>query len=143
MTNDPKKDKERGMVQVVASPGRTKDQNAPRVRVFDYPGPNLSKQTAPACTPRVVAKATANGYSMDLLLPWQSLSITPEVGMIVGTRFIINDGVSANRDERQRAIWLDRQAEARWMKLSPVCLAGAGCAMRRLPAAAWAGYDGA
>jgi predicted esterase len=133
-------DKKVGMTQVVASPGRTKDNSTARVKVFDY-RTRTFKLDAPAFSPRVAAKQTANGYILELLLPWSCMKIKPEGGTVIGVRFAVNDsnGDDSAVKAQQRAIWTNYAPKADWMSLVQVRLAEKpGTAA---PIAIWGGYD--
>jgi predicted esterase len=128
-------DKSGGMVQLVASPGRTKDNPAPRFKVLDY-RTRAFKADAPPFTPRVAVKTGGKGYVLEMLLPWSSMKIKPELGTMIGLRFSINDSDGATQ---QRAVWINHDAKAEWMALVPVRLAER--ASEAAPIATWGGYD--
>lgn len=127
-----------GMIQLVASPGRTNQQNAPRYKLFDYREREFKKDI-PAFTPRVAVNKTDRGYAMDLLLPWESMKIKPELDTVLRVGFTVNDGTGQGDQDRQRAIWINHLAKAEWMKLPSVRLAEKPSTADSL--AAWAGYD--
>jgi len=124
-----------GMIQVVASPGRTRESPKPRVKLFDYRS-RFIKAHAAVVQPLVSVQKRDKGYTMDLLVPWSSMKIAPEAGSIVNLSFAVND---SDGTERQRAIWIDHEAVAQWMALSPVRLAEKTSGAS--PIAVWGGYD--
>ena len=127
-------DKADGMVQLVASPGRTEANPQPRTKILDYRS-KAFKKDAPAFTPLLAVQNSARGYSMDLLLPWSSMKIKPEAGTVIGVRFCVND---SDGKVVQRAIWINHQPTAEWMSLAPVRLADK--ASGPSPIAVWGGY---
>jgi len=54
------------------------------VQEFDY-RPKPFKQTAPGIEPRAAVKLNADGYSMDVMLPWRGLGLTP---VALGGQFV-------------------------------------------------------
>jgi predicted esterase len=124
-----------GMVQVIAAPGRTDANPTPRVKVFDY-RERPFKLDAPPFAPKVARRLTDRGYVMDLLLPWESMKITPAEGAKIGLRFSVTN---ADGEKRYRGLWLNGQGRGEWMKLSTVRLAaeaGTPC-----PTAVWCVFD--
>jgi predicted esterase len=124
-----------GMVQVIAAPGRTDANPTARVKVFDYRERSV-KLDAPPFSPKAARRLTDRGYVMDLLLPWESMKITPQEGAKIGLRFSVTN---TDGEKRYRGLWLNGQGRGEWMKLSTVSLnadAGTPC-----PTAVWCVFD--
>ncbi len=129
-------DQAQGFPQLVATPGRTKDVTETRLKVFDYRSLQLKKEV-PAFTPRVACKTTERGYVMDLLFPWSSIKVKPEIGAIVGVRFAVND---SDATAAQRAGWLNYKKDGNWWNNLPrVRLAEKPSVPN--PIAVWGGVD--
>lgn len=146
-------DKTASFPQVIASPGRgtptppernadaaakearIKDVSAPRVKTFDYRSIAFKKD-APAFTPRIAVQKTDHGYIMDMLLPWTSIKIKPELGTIVGVRFAVND---SDGPAQQRGGWVNSTTGAWWGNFPLVRLADKPSAPS--PIAIWGGCD--
>lgn len=100
----PPGDREAGMVQLVVSPGRDPAHPAVRRRLFDYRGAALKKRGVPVG--RTDVRRTADGYVVDLILPWANLGLAaaPERGAVFGVRVGVNDGEPGR--ERARLTWV-------------------------------------
>ena len=128
-------DKTAGFPQIVASPGVSKDVTAARVKLFDYRSIGFKKD-APAFTPRVAARKTEHGYIMDLVLPFSSIKVKPEVGTVVGVRFAVND---SDGSTLQRGGWMNYNNGPWWGNFPLVRLAEKASAPNAI--AIWGGTD--
>jgi hypothetical protein len=79
----------RNTYQVILSPGNLDDlppsafrfQGTAEGRIVDAPGHLIE----------VAAQETADGYTLEAAIPWRSLSVTPEEGMVLGLALNAND----------------------------------------------------
>ena len=127
-----------GMIQLVASPGRGKDQAAPRYMVFDYRDKEF-KKAATAFIPCIAVTKTLRGYSMDMMLPWASMNIHPAAGTLIKAGFKVNNATSQDVKDVIHATWINHLPQSGWMKLPVLRLAEKPSAAAVLTA--WTGYD--
>ena len=87
-------------LQCVVSPGSAPEWQA-RTRFYDH------RKAKPAAKPTVQAAArkTADGYLLEVLLPWASLGITPAAGREVAVQVFVNDDDKKGDRHRFQALW--------------------------------------
>jgi pimeloyl-ACP methyl ester carboxylesterase len=100
--------------QVLVSPGIAPEYVALRQQLTDYrKDPALKKTPLEAQSVRV---PHAGGYTLEMLLPWKNLGITPEIGRQVAAQIQINDVDEGA--ERTQWLWFPRsgtQSDSRRM----------------------------
>ena len=84
------------------TPGRYPKPAPPRIFV---PTDRNSAATAPA-RPKITVERTisADGYVMEILVPWAKLGVAPKMGMRLNLRVYVNDSGGVG-DDRQRLRW--------------------------------------
>lgn len=94
--------KERGskdLYQLVISPGVTAEFPDLRAKLMDFrkmePKPELAYEAA--------RKKSGAGYTLEILLPWKNLAITPVAGLETGFQIFINDADATQG--RFQAVW--------------------------------------
>ena len=73
--------------QVVISPGVDPKQPKPRIAFYGPHGPIRGK----AVTARVAGAKTADGYVVEVLLPWRNVKIKPAEARMFGMQIFVND----------------------------------------------------
>ncbi len=53
----------------------------------------------------IAGKVTDNGYRVEILLPWENLSLLPTVGLPIGLQVFVNDSDRADDRSRMEALW--------------------------------------
>ncbi len=74
--------------QVALSPGLDAAHATPRLRLVDSRGEELKKSALNVPFARTI---TPGGYTLEVLLPWQNLGITPQMGRAVALQINLND----------------------------------------------------
>lgn len=87
------------LYQLVVSPGVTSEFPEIRAKLSDF----RKMEPKPELTYEAVRKRTANGYTLEILLPWKNLAITPSVGLETGFQIFINDADAPKG--RFQAVW--------------------------------------
>jgi poly(3-hydroxybutyrate) depolymerase len=128
-------DPKAGLVQAVVSPGRDPQHPTVRVQPFDYRARAVKNRNG-AIKPKANVTKSKTGYTVDLMLPWESLGIKPYEGMRFGVQFAIND---FDGKTRQRLIWLNGATKPEWEKLPAVRLGAKP--VPDVTTAVWGGYD--
>ena len=83
--------------QLLLSPGVDGKHKAIRQYFYDLRTSEALKSVKLACS--AARTKTANGYVMEVLLPWSNLGVTPAPGVTVGAQVMIND------IDAQGALW--------------------------------------
>jgi len=95
---------ERGSAEsyrLVVAPGKEPGSTDVRSRLYDHrkttAGEDLSADIA--------GKTTPDGYSLEILLPWKNLKITPDMGSEFGMQVFVNDDDGKGERYRFQALW--------------------------------------
>ncbi|MFA6239645.1 MAG: serine hydrolase [Candidatus Hydrogenedentales bacterium] len=87
------------LYQLVISPGITPEFPEVRVKVMDF----RKMEPKPELTYEKARTKTANGYTMEILMPWKNLDITPAEGLETAFQIFINDADAPKG--RFQAVW--------------------------------------
>jgi len=90
----------RDVFQVVISPGLDPKHPELRFNIHDHRKSEALKHTNATVT--AVRTKTANGYTLEALLPWENLGIKPEAGRELAFQICVNDTVGGDRFQ---AMW--------------------------------------
>lgn len=97
-------------VQVVFAPGRVEGQRDLRFSVYDRRKSEELKLRKTPITIEAARTADAVGYTLEALLPWQSLGVKPEIGREIVFQLYVNDASPAGPTVRNR--WYPEIREA-------------------------------
>jgi CubicO group peptidase (beta-lactamase class C family) len=77
---------------LVAAPGRVKEHPQLRRYFFDKRNNGVPLPDAPRLETELVSRVAADGYVMELRIPWSNMNVTPHMGMKFGFQTYVMDG---------------------------------------------------
>lgn len=76
--------------QLYVTPGGVPEHPAPRIHFNDF-RPKSDGNRASSCKAEVASSRVENGYTIEILLPWENLGLKEPFGRVIGFQLYVND----------------------------------------------------